>query len=373
MSNKFCRELSNGYKINVIGGELTWSPCCYYAKKIKLLDRPAFEEALAYTSSATGWLPECGVCKNLEAVGNTRLTPRLTSLFRIPEEVETGACVDLEISFDINCNAACLSCSGGFSTAWQKYEHKHQLFDYGPITDHAPRLLQELIDNVPLDQLRNLFILGGEPFYSNTHTTLLKHILQVHPEPEKIEVWYQSNGSLFPDEEVRALWTKFKKVVVSLSLDGVNNQFEYLRYPLTWNRVENTVSNLLEKTNAFITINSTINPLNILYFDELENWVTSAIPESRLGWRVKGDVIRLNQCWAPMNLNLSTPELKQACLEKYGENHGINQIFKTMHFGGKLEVLKMFAYIEKHDALRKLDWRTTFPKVVTFYKNILAP
>jgi organic radical activating enzyme len=286
----------------------------------------------------------------------------------VPEDVENGVCVDLEISFDINCNAACLSCSGGFSTTWQKYDHKHQLFDYGPIEDHAPRLLDQLISTVPMHHLRQLFILGGEPFYSNTHFKLLKHVEQVHPDLKKIDLWYQTNGSLFPNEEVRKLWTKFKRVVVGFSLDGIGNQFEYLRYPLTWDRLTNTVSRLLEETDVVFNFNSTISPLNVLYFQDIVEWVYDTIPLSRLTW--PDAPVRLNQCWYPMNLSLSTTELREACLKKYGENHPVTILFKKMPVGEQQEIFKMFNYIQKHDAIRQLDWRKTFPEVVPFYKNI---
>ena len=371
MSNKFCRALSNGYKIDVATDDLLWSPCCFYSKKTKLLDRDAFKKEIAYTSAANNWLPECRHCKYLESADVDRLKPRLTSFTRVPEDVEDGVCVDLELSFDTNCNAACLTCSGGCSTAWQKYNHKHKLFDYGPITNRAPALLKQLIDTVPMDQLRTLFILGGEPFYSDTHIQLLTHILKVHPDPKKIDLRYQTNGSLFPDEEVRKLWDNFKRVDIGLSLDGVGERFNYLRWPLTWSRVEDTVLKFLTETDVSFTINHTTNPLNLWYFQETVDWANATIPKTRFGWSTQDELVRLNPINYPFGLNLVTPTLRESCLEKYGEDHTVNKVLKRLRYlNNDAEISKMFEYIDLHDGLRKLNWRETFSDIVKYYPNV---
>ena len=368
MSNTFCRALSNAYRVSIVGDELSYLPCCFYdhIKSIKLLDRTAFEERLAYNSAATTWLPECNQCRWMERVDKTQ-SPRLKSFIRIPEDVENGACVDLEVHCDINCNAACLSCSGGNSTTWRKYDHKHGLFDYGP-EDRSAKLVQQLIDTVPMDQLRTLYIFGGEPFYSNTHLRIIEQVLKVHPDPSKIVLTYQTNGSLFPGEEIQALWNRFKKVLINVSIDGTHDQFEYLRWPLKWSRLENTVSQFLTKTNVFFNFNCTVSPLNVLYFQNTVNWVESNIPKSRL---ISPDhPVRAGYCYDPMDLSLSTQELRNACLEKYGDDHVISKMLKNLSVGNNQEIINMLSYIQKHDVLRQTDWRKTFPDVVAFYKKI---
>ena len=372
MSNKFCRQLSNGYKINVDWNELSWAPCCYYSKRTNLLDQDAFKKAMEYTSNATDWLPECNICRNMEQSNVSTLKPRLNSFRRIPEDVENGACVDLEISFDINCNAACLSCSGGCSTAWQKYNTKHNLFDYGlKFDDPAERFLKELIDTVPLDRLRHLFILGGEPFYSDTQLKFIKHVIQVHPAVNELTLQYSTNGSLFPNEETISLWSKFKTVQISMSLDGIHDKFNYLRWPLTWDRVEQTVSRFLNETSAILNINATVSPLNILYFQEIEDWVYQTIPKERLRW--PDFPVRVNSCYDPLPLDVVNEELRQACIEKYGLNHDISQILKKSFCNVRpnpIKEKKMFDYIKQHDGLRHLNWRETFPDLVEYYPNV---
>jgi sulfatase maturation enzyme AslB (radical SAM superfamily) len=367
MSNNFCRQLSNGYKINVGYQGLEWSPCCYFSKKTLLLDRPAFEKMLAYTSSAETWLPECRLCQQMEASGAIGLSPRKTSFEKIPVEIENGHCGALEINLDLMCNAACLSCGSYASTTWQKYDLKHKIHDYGPIEDRSDQYLKDLIENVPLESLQHLYILGGEPFYGATNLKLLQYLHQVHPALDQVVLQYQTNASISPDPEVLELWKSFKTVVFNMSLDGVGERFNYLRWPLKWHRVEKNVDFLLKSTNVLFNVNATVNPLSVLYFDEIEQWTLRTIPNDRMVQRLHNPV-RANRCMPPLDLNLTTLELRQAVTLKYGSEHKLSKIFSNLEVNRDYQT--MFDYIHKHDQLRRLDWRSTFSAVVKYYPNV---
>lgn len=368
MSNKFCRHLSNGYKLDLRWDNvILWSPCCYYDKKIPLLDKEAFEKELAYTSSATGWLPECRLCQRMEASkAGAQVSPRLASFKRIPAELDDGVCGNLELSFDSKCNAACLSCGSYISDTWKKYEYKHDIKDIGPIVNHSSRLTEELINNVPLDQLTEIYVLGGEPFYSETGNTVLRHLHKVHPDLSRVKLRYQTNCSIIPDAETRELWKGFESIEMSLSIDGIKDQFDYLRWPLKWHRVEKTVDNLLSTTDAIFNVNATINPLNILYFQELDDWTIATIPKERMKW--PDAPTRPNRCMGTMDLNKSPLDLRLRVREMYGDNHRLSKIFSNLEFDSDYK--PMFDYLDRHDKIRRQDWRTTFPLAVEFFKDI---
>ena len=369
MANKFCRHLINGYKLDLRWyNVLLWSPCCYYSKKVPLLDQEAFERELAYTSSATDWLPECRLCENMEKSGaGLQVSPRLASFNRIPDELDDGVCGNLELSYDSKCNAACLSCGSYISDTWKKYDYKHNINDVGPIIDQSDKLTSQVINNIPLDQLNELYILGGEPFYSSSGNTVLRHLHKTHPDIGNVKLRYQTNGSLIPDAETRDLWQGFKSVEVSMSLDGTKDQFNYLRWPLKWHRIEKTVDNLLTTTNTIININATINPLNVLYFQQLDDWAISTIPKDRLKW--PDAPVRPNRCLGILDLNKSTVELRHRVREMYGSDHRLTKIFSNLEVNRNYH--DMFNYINTHDKIRRLNWQNTFPDVVEYYKDII--
>lgn len=364
MSNKFCRLLSNGYKINVSGEDLLWSPCCFYSKKTPLLDAEAFKKELEYTSSATTWLPECSTCQQMESTGVRGLMPRLHSFIRVPEEYNAGECVALEISFDRKCNAACLSCGSYCSTTWTKYEQKHQLISHTYDQNPANLLLDKLLSAVKLDKVRDIFIMGGEPLYSDTNLKLLTHLRDNHSDLSTIRLRYQTNGSVAPTAEVLNLLTMFGSVDFSLSIDGVADRFDYLRWPLKWHRVERNVNNLLDTTSIKFSINATISPLNVLYFQEIDDWILKTIPTDRLTWPDR--LARPNRCFAPLDLNYTSPQLREKVIQLYGDNHPISKIFNGLNFNPDYK--SMFDYINKHDQLRRLNWKEVFPEVVKYYQ-----
>ena len=133
-----------------------------------------FIKELNYTSSATSWLPECSICQQMEQSQEPILSPRIQSFVKVPEDAEIGDCVSLEISFDTKCNAACLSCGPYCSTTWEKYNIKHKIHNPFTKIDSAEYFLNELITHIDLSKVRDIFILGGEPFYTDTHIKLLK-------------------------------------------------------------------------------------------------------------------------------------------------------------------------------------------------------
>jgi sulfatase maturation enzyme AslB (radical SAM superfamily) len=369
MANSFCRLLSNGYKINVDwNNQLIWSPCCFYTKKTPLLDKEKFKKELEYTSSATTWLPECNTCQLMEASGVPGLSPRQNSFKKISQDAVDGQCIALEINVDLLCNAACLSCGSYASSTWKKYEYKNKLPSYGYDSKQDDTAFNQLIENLDLSQVQYLHILGGEPLYSDVHLKILRHLHKIHPALDQVRLEYHSNGSISPTAEAIELWKSFKIVNFGLSIDGVGKRFNYLRWPLKWHRIEKNLDFFLTNTNVGFNISATINPLSVWYFDEIENWVLENIPKDRLSdadWHP----VRPNRCMTPLDLNLTTAELRTAIMQKYGVDHKLSKIFGNLEYRRNYQ--QMFDYINQHDKIRRLNWQETFPESAHFYKNFI--
>jgi hypothetical protein len=372
MANEFCKFLSNGYKINIHGNDLMWSPCCHYTKKIPLLDKEAFQKELSYTSNATTWLPECGSCRNMEQHRVELFSPnRKNSHIRVPNDAKNGVCVDLEISFDIKCNAACVSCGSDFSSLWglldsRKHNTDSTAFKYQQLTIHSDLLLQKLIDHVPMDQLRTVFILGGEPFFSDTHLKLLEHINSVHTDLSKLTVIYKTNGSVYPDKDHQKYWHLYKKVIISFSVDSVGEQFEYLRWPLKWNKVEQVIDQFVRLTDSNIKLSftNTISPLNLLYWADLEEWVKTRVPENKL---LDSTVsVYPNRCWGSIDLAYTPAPMRKIIME----SPHIEQNFKN--FLSAIPIFSNFSpmlnYLDSIDEDRNLDWKHVFSKATQFFQ-----
>ena len=355
MTNQFCHFLSNGYTLNIVNDQLTKRPCCVYPKHIPLSDSVLIKQELDYNNSTSTWLSECKECRRIEDIGLTSM--RQISKSRVVGNFQPGDCVSLEVNFDKKCNAACLSCSPKFSSTWEKYNRKFNIKNNVTVAD-SEQLFQEFINSVALDKLQFLYIQGGEPFYSTTNLNFLEHILKVHPNPATITLQYQTNGSILPTQQIIEYWKNFKSVIINYSIDDISERFNYLRWPLDWNTVNQNIKVMIETTDVSFQINSTINPLNVLNYDNLEAWILNTIPADRL---VR---YRAGACLGALDLRHAPIELRKTVSEKYGSNHSVSKLFNTSEI---FDYRKMLDYIERHDNYRRLDWRKTFPESIPFF------
>lgn len=390
MANQFCRQLSNGYKINVHDDTLYWSPCCFYSKRVNMYDTETWQREMEYARNATGWIPECNSCKQLEETGVDMLRPRIQSMNWIPENSIDGDVVNLELSFDTKCNAACMSCGSYCSTTWQKFEEEHNItLHKSPIqfklnnrverimaemkykitlpedaNDVSDVLFAKLTSLLKLDKLRNIFILGGEPFYTKSHIKMLRLLDEVHPDLSQVTLRYQTNGSIYPNKEVLEHWKNYKLIVYGVSFDDIGERFDYLRWPLKWDQCSHNLIRLLNETNVGLHVNATLSPFNIYYYDELHNWLYDNVGiYNRL--RTLDAKPRPNPCMGDMDLRYTSPKLREKILKKYGEDHDLAKVLKDLDYWKNHH--HMFNYVEKIDKLRGLDWRKVFPDIIDCY------
>lgn len=353
MTTDFCHFLSNGYTLNVINDQLTTRPCCVYPKHIPI---NLIKQERDRVSTATNWIPECSECRRVESIGVTSM--RVLSKERVVGSFELGDCVSLELNFDKKCNAACLSCASDFSSTWERYNRKHNLEDR--ISKRSPaEMFRQFTKSVPLDKLQFLYIQGGEPFYGSTNIRFLKHILAVHPNPSSITLHYQTNGSILPSDEILGYWKQFKTVVLNYSIDDIEDRFHYLRWPLDWKSVNTNIAHMIKNTDVRFQVNSTINPLNILNYNNLESWIVDTFPNERL---LK---YRAGACLGNLDLRHSPLKLRSAVKTKYGIDHKVTKLFNTTEL---FEPTPMINYITQHDQFRRLNWQKTFPESVEYFK-----
>lgn len=387
MSNNFCRLLSNGYKIRSVGTELYWNACCRHRKGVEISDQTSIKLAQQKLLQVTDWIPECNPCYNSEVIGDTE-NLRRQSFVRVPEDTNDGDCVDLEISFDTQCNAACMSCSEIFSSSWATFNKQHNLnptvgkrlpWKAGGEHDYYQKkynitlteddvyrsdiFLKALIEKVPMDKLRYVFILGGEPFYSKTHIKLLKHIKQVHPDTSKVRIRYQTNGSIFPDDDVIELWKDFGSVDMGLSIDGVGTRFEWLRWPIPWTRVEKNVRLFLEYTDVSMVVINTISPVNLLYWGEVEQWMHNTIPQERLALDLHKSLRQNTVDMGMMSLEKTPQAMRDQFVEQYGSDHVLSKVLAHIPV---IDYHNMIEYFDRIDQLRSFEWRKIFPESAAY-------
>ena len=383
--------MSNQYALSTTKfGVIEYRPCCQYTgERIALDDRENFIKAREFFNNTSGWIPGCNSCKHMEQSNVHSVSYRAQSFTRTASNYDHNECVSLDITLDLECNAACIVCGPHTSSTWAKLEGKdmrnnhvaYSMTKFNPQKDlekynnqfqiqldssdtaGSDVYLRQIIKYIPVDKLEILLLKGGEPFLTDFHKKLMTYIISVHPNPKQIVIRYNTNCSVFPDAEVLELWKHFKEIRLNLSLDAIGKQFNYIRWPLKWNKVEKIVKRFITETDAKFVVQCTINPLNLLYHAELCSWAEQNIPLDRT--YSKSGVIAVTRCYGNLDLSYVPRALTNESINMYGEDHEINKILKTFTVENR-NIESMIKFLEKHDKIRSENWRETFPLVVPF-------
>ena len=293
----------------------------------------------------------------------------------------------LELGFDITCNAACVGCSSELSTGWQEFEQGHGLKDHGrrvskkfrshqaadcqtrvsdKSTDQGDVLLAQIKSQLSIMNLKKIFILGGEPFYSRSHLPLLRWLSDTHPDLGQVVLKYQSNGSIYPNKETLEHWKKFKHIEYGVSIDGVGQRFDYLRWPLKWDQVSHNVIRLANQVPIKLFVNSVASPFSALYWEEINQWLWHNFGHS--GVLKPGANPRTQPGHDWLHLKYASTQLRLLIFKKYSTDHVVRRLVKQA--GYESDLRPMLDYFHGMDKLRNLDWRRVFPEVSSCYPVI---
>lgn len=365
MANNFCKFLSNGFRIKSEGTTLTYAPCCWYNKEIPLIDNPDFDKQKNAISQITNWVPECGACKLIEDSGayGTQ-SPRMRSFREIPDDIPNDVPGWIELTIDTTCNAACIMCGPWHSTTWRKQEVKFQLKTKDDLPDLVDPMqwLDFICNKWPLTYVKSVSFLGGEPFQSPVPFEFLKRLKAEHGTLEDITVHFQTNGSVKPDPELLELIKECKIYRHNISIDAVGERFEYLRYPLSWERVQATTDYMksLNLDNIQFVVLATINPLNVWYYDELESWVNETFPNRTY------PVLKPNKSMGTVDFSSTPALLRFHTAKKLGRDHPLT---KFLYHSPQQDWKSLIDYIDRLDGYRKTDWKQVFPDIVGYFNG----
>jgi sulfatase maturation enzyme AslB (radical SAM superfamily) len=359
MPNKFCRYLSNGYSFfSKDQNQILVKPCCWYQGPALTLDSNIDNQRRALYDSIDTWTDNCAPCRNLENINQQSL--RQTGPEWIDDSVSGYDVVSVDVRLDNNCNAACIICNAESSSLWQKEINKNQnqkikIFDQAQNNQPLVELIANTLD---LSKLRYVKFYGGEPLFTDTHLRFLREI----PNPENVTLHYTTNASIYPDDDTFDLWQKFKVIIFVASLDGVNEQFDYIRWPLSWTKVSENLVRLRNDPrtiNIMFRVEFTANFLNTYYYDTLEHWVQTNFNSNFSGDKTE---INIHLChggtWDPKFMPWS---IRNQILSKYHPTSVIYKLVKNLPDPVPSTEWKKF--VKTWESRRKNNWRQTFSEL----------
>ena len=190
---------------------------------------------------------ECSTCWDQEKYTGRSL--RTSSIEYYHDSLHTPYQVSGLQQLDWNvepiCNAKCIICSSYHSSAWAAEDQKFDP-DYAlPIRTASQARGNSIIDAIDFSTLKRVYFNGGEPVLSQDPELILQRLAD-SGSLETTQIAFNMNGSCMPSDQMIALLKQAARVNVFFSIDGTEQQFEYIRYPLKWNTVKDNIDKIMQ-------------------------------------------------------------------------------------------------------------------------------
>jgi MoaA/NifB/PqqE/SkfB family radical SAM enzyme len=279
-------------------------------------------------------------------------------------DLDSKEFITSSLAFGNTCNLKCITCSPHSSSRWQKeYVDLYQI-DIPHYKFYKHNFVKDFIATAP--SMIHIDIPGGEPFLSGVaeQKELLTYYIQ-SGQAKRISLHYTTNATIFPDAEWWAFWQHFKEIDLQLSIDGIKNRYEYIRFPAEWNVLTDNVIRYIEKEkqldNVRLSVSHTVSAYNIYYIDEFFSWCYNmGLPRPWLG-RVHTPVHMRPSVW---------PEPIKTIIA----DHLNTSLHKDVKLWGKLirdtddsEFFNQFKLtLAKHDKYRQTNFFNTFPELAKY-------
>lgn len=230
-------------------------------------------------------ISSCSQCWNNEDVGKKSLrqiyNKEFSKYFQF-SSLNDQWTVDNGVStFDFKlgnlCNLKCVMCDGNLSSQlmseYKTYTDKFTNLDFFKTpsinTDFSWPETTEFKEflNKFKDQIRWIKFTGGEPTINPYIIKLLKEI----PNPNLVTVSLTTNGTKI-NKELLEILSKFNKLWISVSVDGVEDSNDQIRYLSSWHKVSTTAITLSKLPNVYFNINYIFQCFSVTTLIPLLKW-----------------------------------------------------------------------------------------------------
>jgi sulfatase maturation enzyme AslB (radical SAM superfamily) len=225
-----------------------------------------------------GCMPDvCSTCNNAERAGSS--SPRQLNNEYLFEHLDIDIMSEIQRILDSDltadkvytldympsnyCNYACVMCYPGASSQRHTFSIKQGIKTKYKINP---------VDNDFFDVIKDVKILGftgGETILQPEVNRLIDYLIENQLSQNMI-ITILTNASDFPDELVEK-FKKFKRVLYTVSIDGVGDVIEYQRRGAQWTTIVENVSKI-QSSPVHKIVNHVVTAINILSAMDFVDW-----------------------------------------------------------------------------------------------------
>ena len=302
----------------------------------------------------------------------------------------------LEIHLGNTCDMKCIYCSPEWSSQWaleklqkkQITEERYKKISINPSSEYT-NMLWKYIDSVGKSSIKRIGFIGGEPLTNPYFQDILSKLFELFKDGHEhdVQLWIVTNLNTpekYFDQFVDMLpkLTERFKVEISISMESTGAQAEYIRQGLDWQRFNNNVHKIYEKTKDIeyvrLAFKSTISAPSVPYTQNFIKWIR-----------------QLEELYGPITLGFTTityPESQNPFIlpkefsgyidNAIGEldtNHPNYQSYSTIlakirdgiaNGESKVELRRAFYnWFTENDSTRNVNFAETFPELKDFFNE----
>jgi sulfatase maturation enzyme AslB (radical SAM superfamily) len=297
------------------------------------------------------WPNECLPCKSVEDKTGFSLRKTYTEGSIDMQGWEGETLVYLEFNGSNICNLSCLHCHAGFSSRWvieskkarkladtYELEKKERIYGFRSIVEfdddsryqttkmHVPdpELVVNNLKQLDLSQIKTINFKGGEPLLNSETTAVLKYLDSCNL-LKNVTVVIVTNGTYITPEIVELLG-KSKHVEFLISVDGVDELFNYIRYgDAKFTDIEPVIAQVNTLPNVSIRSSTSIMNYNAFHLVEIRDWFLAL---SKKYSSIVAEAGFRNTVQSPAYLSVNTlSDSTRAYLIEYYSNNNITDEF----------------------------------------------
>lgn len=267
------------------------------------------------------------------------------------------------------CNLKCRICFATNSTKWireAKDDFGYNAAEYFLLPEKNMNAIFEWLPHIT-----ELTFAGGEPFLYKEFEQLLDRCIETGA-AENTGILINTNATIYKPTIIDKL-KYFKRVVLTLSIDDIEERFEYQRTGANWQQVKENLA-LFENNcgvhkgnNVVCHICCTVSNLNIFYLPEIIAWLHQHVPHML----VYLNLLHEKELFCIRNLSAGVKEAVKAKLHSHngdawinldGQKRSLNDIMVFMQLAPNTSFADFMEEIKRSDRYINKNFADVFPE-----------
>ena len=231
----------------------------------------------------------CKVCWEQEDVGAQSYRQQYIKKYE-NVDVETPSIQYLDLKLSNECNLACRMCDYGSShqiykdmialeqknlhipAYWDRIPYFEKTADKNMIVAYPENVVDEIKSLIP--QLKYLKVTGGEPTITKKFNEIVDTAIDMNC-IQDIELNLTTNGTRLTPDYLEKL-SKFKKVKIKVSIDGIGSTYDYIRHPFKWQNIQDRIKDIFHVVDGrkfYLDFNLCATVYNAENIPVFYNWI----------------------------------------------------------------------------------------------------